>query len=142
MTSVTFYITDNEAADAAARLACRLAEKAHGQGHRLYLHTEDGDAATRLDSLLWTFRQGSFVPHGLVDELAEDDPTPIAIGAGNPPPARHDDVLVNLAENPPAFCDQFARVLDFVTPHTRRAARQRYRSYEQAGYTVQTHHIE
>ena len=63
---VDFYIL--AAADSAARLrfACRLAEKAYHLKHRVHLHTASAAAAADVDDLLWTFRQGSFVPHEVV----------------------------------------------------------------------------
>ncbi|MEZ5578324.1 MAG: DNA polymerase III subunit chi [Candidatus Competibacteraceae bacterium] len=43
--------------------ACRLADKAYGLGHTVYLFTASEARAAALDDLLWTFRQDSFVPH-------------------------------------------------------------------------------
>lgn len=141
MTEISFYIVENTGADAAERLACRLAEKAHGQGRRLYLHVADEAAGVRLDALLWTFRQGSFVPHclGAVWQ-GEDDPTPVVIGHDDTPPG-FDDVLINLADTVPPFFSRFQRTLEIVTPATRDAARQRYKFYQDRGYTLETHKI-
>lgn len=142
MTEVLFYVVSDGGADAAVRLACRVAEKAQGQGHRVFLHTDEAGAAQRLDELLWTFRQGSFVPHALADELeGPEDPTPVAIGAGGQPPARFDDVLINLGTEVPDFFSRFQRAVEIVTPETRGPARQRYKFYQDRGYPLATHHV-
>lgn len=142
MTVVSFYILADEGPGAAARLACRLAEKAHLQGHRLYIHAADAGAAADLNQLLWTFRQGSFVPHALAADLDRDDSTPVALGAQSEPPAGWDDVLINLDAEVPAFFSRFRRALEIVTPATRAAARQRYKFYQDRGYSLKTHQVE
>ena len=52
MTRVDFYV----ASDEAARVACRLAEKAWKLGHKVYVHASDPTEAQKLDELRWTFR--------------------------------------------------------------------------------------
>lgn len=141
MTHVSFYILTDEQADAQLRFACRLAEKAHGEGHRLYLRVDDAQTGEQLDKLLWTFRQGSFVPHALLSNLAaKDDPTPVVIGSGEPP-LQLDGVMVNLGSDVPGFFSRFERTLEVVAPAQRAAARQRYRFYQDRGYPLQTHQI-
>jgi DNA polymerase-3 subunit chi len=141
MTEVFFYILEDEAADASARFACRLTEKAHDSGHRVYLHVADDSAAEALDSLLWQFRQGSFVPHATTAALADDDDlTPVAIGAGEPPPG-FDDVLINVGGNVGGFFSRFARHNEVVPPAAVDAARSRYRFYKDRGYALTTHKI-
>ncbi|MEQ8800377.1 MAG: DNA polymerase III subunit chi [Salinisphaeraceae bacterium] len=141
MTEVSFYIVEAEGADAGMRTACRLAEKAHDQGHRVYLHVADAAAAQTLDGLLWTFRQGSFVPHLVATARGEQDPTPVVIGHDAEPPGDFDDVLISLTDEVPAFFSRFARSLEIVTPANRLAARQRYRFYQERGYPLETHKI-
>lgn len=141
MTEVFFYILEDEAADATQRFACRLTEKAHAGGHRVYLHVADDDQAQQLDRLLWLFRQGSFVPHATVAELASDDTlTPVVIGHGEPP-AGFDDVLVNVGGDVGAFFSRFARHNELVPPAAVSAARSLYRFYKDRGYALTTHRI-
>jgi DNA polymerase-3 subunit chi len=68
MTRVDFYILPP--GDERQRLvfACRLTEKAYRQGLTVYLRAGDETTASQLDQLLWTFRQGSFVPHARAEE--------------------------------------------------------------------------
>lgn len=141
MTEVIFYILESDAPDAAPHFACRLTEKACTAGHRLYLHTADTAQAQALDRMLWTFRQGSFVPHVMRANLdADDNQTPVIIGDGEPPPG-FDDILVNIGGDVSRFFSRFKRHMEVVTPAGRQAARAAYRFYRDRGYELKTHHI-
>ncbi len=59
----------------------RLLEKAHAAGHRILIHCADDAQAKALDQHLWTYEDGSFLPHG-VDEPAQQ-PILIATSAGD-----------------------------------------------------------
>jgi DNA polymerase-3 subunit chi len=141
MTQVDFYILDDPAADARQRFACRLAEKAWQQGNRVYIHTGDPALSSHMDDLLWTFRQGSFVPHGL-DEDAEADEAGVHIGHGEEP-RHHDEVLINLGSEIPLFFSRFRRVAEVVDAdeENRRAGRERFRFYRDRGYPLESHSI-
>ncbi|ROO29120.1 DNA polymerase III subunit chi [Salinisphaera japonica] len=141
MTEVFFYILEDTAADAPDRFAARLIEKAHGEGHRVYVHVADADAVAALDKLLWTFRQGSFVPHVAAADLdADDDLTPIVIGAGEPPDG-FNDVLVNVGGDVGAFFSRFARHNEIAGAARVAQARTQYRYFKDRGYALTTHKI-
>lgn len=141
MTRVSFYVLADAAPDAGPRFACRLIEKAHAEGHRVYWRLADEAACRAADDLLWTFRQGSFVPHVRAPALTgDDDPTPVVLGTDEPPPG-FDDVLVNLHPEVPDFFERFERVAEIVTPETRDAGRRRYRFYQERGCELETHKI-
>lgn len=141
MTEVFFYILEDTAGDAAQRFACRLTEKAHAEGHRVFIHVNDDTQSQAMNELLWTFRQGSFVPHAALDTLSADDNlTPVVIGAGQPP-AGFDDVLINLGGEVGSFFSRFARHNEVVAPSERDSARERYRFFKDRGYALTTHKI-
>jgi len=81
MTQVDFYILSDETGTARALLACRLTEKAWKQGHRVYINTASPQQLADLDDLLWTFRAGSFIPHGVILKLARKIRLPWAMPA-------------------------------------------------------------
>lgn len=141
MTRVDFYILEDNAADARQQFACRLAEKAWQQGNRVYIHTGDAALSSRMDELLWTFRQGSFVPHGLDDDPVADE-ADIHIGHGEEP-RHHDEVLINLGHEIPLFFSRFQRVAEVVDSdeENRRAGRERFRFYRDRGYPLESHTI-
>ncbi|MEM7284454.1 MAG: DNA polymerase III subunit chi, partial [Pseudomonadota bacterium] len=63
MTRVDFYILKDTAPEARELFAARLVEKAYRLGHKVFVHTANMHLATLFDEYLWTFRDGSFVPH-------------------------------------------------------------------------------
>ncbi len=138
MTRVDFYIVESPAPAARETLACRLAEKAFLLDHRIYIHGRDPDHCQRLDQLLWTFRDGSFVPHEPAAEPVPD--CPVLIGHGEAPDS-HTGVLINLSETVPPFFSRFERVVEIVNQEepVRRAGRERFKFYRDRGYDLHTH---
>jgi len=141
MTRVDFYILAEQAAGDRYRLACRLAEKAVSQGRRVYIHTNSVREGEHLDRLLWTFREESFLPHGLSGRV-ESALNPIIIGHAETP-GEEQDVMINLALQVPAFFSLFQRVAEPIDkdPSIRQAGRERYRFYRDRGYTLNNHTI-
>ncbi|MCU0840336.1 MAG: DNA polymerase III subunit chi [Thiobacillaceae bacterium] len=137
MTRVVFYFNAADKAEAARRLAA----KAYRAGQCALLYTPDEALAADLDAALWTSQQLSFLPHVRCGHpLARQ--TPVLIG-DNPEELRSADVLVNLAEEQPAFFGRFERLMEIVglDPIDRQAARERYRYYQARGYGVETHDL-
>ena len=132
MTRVDFYV----ASDEVARVACRLAEKAWKLGHKVYVHASDPTEAQRLVELMWTFRDVAFVPHSLSDDA------PVRIGHAAPPDG-FDDLLLNLADEVPAFFSKFERVAEIVggDDAAKANARERFRFYRDRGYELETHQV-
>ena len=96
MTRVDFYILSGAGAELRERFACRLAEKAYGSGYTVLLLAEAAEQAERLDGLLWTFRQGSFVPHARLEQR-EGEPVAVATDEHG----GDDAVLLNLTDRLP-----------------------------------------
>ncbi len=141
MTRVDFYVLQDDAPTAREQFACRLVEKAFKRGHRIHLRTRDARHSQMLDDLLWSFRQGSFVPHVRLDDGPQQggDETPVTLGAQAPP--AHSDVLVNLTDQLPELSAGVQRIVEVLdaSAHTRAQARQRYRHYREQGYRVDSH---
>lgn len=122
--------------------ACRIAEKAWRRGHRVHLHTESADATRRLDDLLWTWRDESFVPHSICD--SDEAPGEVAVTLGwGALPGFASDVLLNLDPAVPAGFERFARIVEVVGgSHSSRAAgRERFRRYRGSGCGLLTHRL-
>jgi DNA polymerase-3 subunit chi len=105
--------------------------------------TSDIDAQ-KLDELLWTFSQGSFIPHRIVRDGADSiPPEPVIIGLNRAPLGERWDLMINLAAEVPEFFSRYRRVAEVVDGNaTRRAqSRDRYRFYRDRGYTLNTHQV-
>jgi DNA polymerase-3 subunit chi len=141
MTQVDFYILKDSQPQAQPLFTCRLTEKAYKQGHRVYIHSDSGTQLKQLDDLMWTFRAGSFLPHAI---YAGGDAAgqPILLGQ-DVEPEGSDDVLINLSGKVPPFFSRFSRVVEPVAAEdsARAAARERYRFYQDRGYTLNTHKL-
>ncbi len=142
MTRISFYILPDGARSNRYTLACRLADKAYQQGHRVFVHTCSMDEARHMDRLLWTFRDGSFIPHGLHGK-ADPARTPVLVGHGEDAEDEH-EVLINLGPEAPTFFSRFERVAEPIDQDTevRKNGRLRYRFYKDRGYPLETHNID
>lgn len=138
LTQVDFYVLGAKVDD--LRFACRLVDKAYARGQRVYVRTEDAAQAQRLDDLLWTFNQGAFIPHDLVETVDAEQPAPIIIGPATATPVAA-DVLINLAEDMPRHYANYARVAEIVGAHetAKNHGRARFRTYRAQGITPHTH---
>jgi len=139
MAQVDFYVLDRVDEHARHTLACKLAEKAWRLENSIHIHTMSREDAERLDKLLWTFRDGSFVPHELV---GGDTGAPVTIGYGTEG-AEPRDLLITLCDEIPPFADSFPRVAELVTSEEtcRAKSRERYASYRDQGHTLNTYKI-
>jgi DNA polymerase-3 subunit chi len=62
-----------------------LLEKSLERGWRAVVETSSRERASALEALLWTYRDDSFLPHGIAGEASDpDQPVLIAMGPGNP----------------------------------------------------------
>ena len=144
MTQVDFYVLDSDSDDARLHLACRIVDKATQLDHHVFVHSTSDDEARQLDELLWTFSQGSFIPHRIVrSELTEPAREPVLIGVNQPPAPGRWDVLINLAAEVPEFFSRYERVAEVVDANAarREQSRERYRFYRDRGYKLNTHQV-
>ena len=144
MTQVDFYILDSASEQSAGIFTCRLTEKAYRAGMKVFIHTASKNDAKRLDDLLWTFNQGSFLPHAQSDQNNPDNelPTPIVLGTSLDEMGQ-EDLLINLTQQLPAESQRFQRIAEIVvnSDEEKQAARQRFRHYRDQGFEVKSHNI-
>ncbi len=114
------------------------------KANRVYIHSASSSESRQLDKLLWTFSQGSFVPHRIAEPGADDDAVePVLIGCGDQPAGAHRDLMINLTAEVPEFFSGFARVAEVVdeAPGRKPQGRERYRYYRDRGYPLKTHRV-
>lgn len=140
MARVDFYVHEASGEQSRWLFACRLTEKAYKLDNRVHILAADPQAANRLDELLWTFRDGSFLPHGLATDA---EPAPVTIGCEAKPPADGYDLLINLTDTMPADVDAFPRIAEIVTSddEQRRHSRVRFAGYRDKGHELETHKL-
>ncbi|MXZ80736.1 MAG: DNA polymerase III subunit chi [Gammaproteobacteria bacterium] len=143
MPQVDFYILDQADRRSKLQFACRLVQKIRGLDLKVMVQTSDSNQSAEVDRLLWTFRQNSFIPHGIIRKGAltwADYPVQISHAHHDPD---HADVLVNLREQVSEEHFKYDRVVELVggDEADRASARNRYRSYRDQGVEPKTHRM-
>jgi DNA polymerase III subunit chi len=139
---VDFYVSEAAGTDTRLRLACRIAEKAYLAKQTVVVLFDDVTLLPKFDEMLWTFGDGSFVPHDAVTAEGARCEAPVALTTG-PLPAGHADVLLNLGNTVPDRFEKFARVAEFLDsrPEVRTAGRERFKAYRGKSIEPQTHNV-
>ena len=151
---VEFYVIGSAAPSARLTLACRLAEQAYLGERTALLWLSDSREQQTLDELLWTFLDGSFVPHEVLTEAnralaaapasaaTAESTAPVVLSAGIEP-AHGFDLLINLAPQLPPCLGHARRVAEIVDgdESRRRAARARFKAYRELGLQPATHNV-
>lgn len=106
------------------------------------VHIETGDPAyaKRVDELLWTFRDGSFVPHHVIGDGGSDSPVTIGCRSES---VDAKDLLINLSNDIPGIADLFPRIAELVTADddSRQLSRKRFATYRDNGHSIETHKL-
>ena len=145
MPQVDFYSISQPDEQDRLFFACRLTEKAMGQGLKIYIHTDDEQTAQEMDDLLWSFKPESFIPHAIVgidDELTENEDIPVFIGCSTDF-AGTGDLLINLGKNIPGFHERFSRIAEIV-PNSEAAKsnlREHWNAYKEKGLELKHHEL-
>jgi len=113
-----------------------LLEKTLSRGWRARIRADTRQRIEAIDAWLWTYRDDSFLPHGMAgDPLAERQPILLGEGDGNP---NHAQVLF-VVDTEPGDIGDFARcivVFDGRDEVALAAARDLWSRYRNAGHGV------
>lgn len=142
MARVAFYVLPAAGEEARWQFACRLAEKVFKLDKQVRILAPGRVEAERLDELLWTWRDGSFVPHG-VEGSAAGNESPVVISTDAQAAPEGVELLINLTDGVPASIAAFPRVAEIVTsdPEARQRSRARYASYRDQEHELETHKL-
>ena len=136
MTQIDFYVQ----VDDKQELVRKLCTKALGANAKLVIWCPDRAACEKLSRLLWSVPATGFLPHCLAgDPLASR--TAIVLASEGSEIA-HDQILLNLHAQVPAFFSRFERLIEIVgaaDEAEKQLARDRYRYYRDRGYEIRTH---
>jgi DNA polymerase-3 subunit chi len=134
MTDIRFYHMQKQTLDDVLPL---LLEKAYKAGHKAVIKFENTAEVERFDTLLWTYRQSGFLPHGSKkDGQAERQPIWLTDSEENPNNA---DMLVLAQGQSSQGIEDYAlccEMLDGRSAEQVSAARARWKEYQAAGHTV------
>jgi len=121
--------------------AYRLIRKAYAANCKMTVYHHDMHFLRQLDEALWTLGKAEFLPHVMIgDALAPA--TPIVLAPAKLEQSPQFDLLINLSTTTPEYFSSFGRMIEVVSaePDDKLAGRERYRYYQQQGYTL-SHHV-
>jgi DNA polymerase-3 subunit chi len=112
MTEVLFYHLESQPLE---RVLPQLLEKTLERGWRAVVETSSRERATAIDALLWTYRDESFLPHGMAGEESDaDQPVLIAMDDGN---ANAANVRFFVDRAVPSSGDGYERIVYLFSGH-------------------------
>jgi DNA polymerase-3 subunit chi len=119
-----------------------LAEKAYLAAQTALVWHTDAEELKAFDDLLWTFMDGSFVPHEMLTAGASSEDTPVLLSAGTAPPADV-DIIINLAPEVPSCLSRTRRIAEIIDgdDSRRRAGRARFKVYRDLGIQPASHNV-
>lgn len=140
---VDFYILEEPSPSGRLKVACKLAEKAYLAAQTVLVWHTDPAELRAFDEMLWTFNDGSFVPHEVLPASGAIPPeTPVLLSLGVAPSANV-DIVINLGPELPACLAQTRRVAEVIDGDDtrRRAGRARFKAYRELGVQPASHNI-
>ncbi|MEC9247416.1 MAG: DNA polymerase III subunit chi [Pseudomonadota bacterium] len=116
---------------------CYLIQSALRVERTISVLLDENDECKRFNSLLWTFEETSFLPHGI-----EDDNYPVKLTINFD--KCEEDTLVNLAKSCPTYPERFKRIIETAghDEQTRADARKKFGTYKSLSIKVDHHKIE
>lgn len=134
---IDFHVLEKSNQQQAWLYLCQLVENQYMAGERVYIHTQSKQDAERLDQLLWTFKDDSFIAHQLSPSEA-----PVQIGY-DPSHAAKAHWLINLSNDIPNFLDGYSNAIEivFADPSVQQLARERFKKYRELGHEISTYKL-
>ena len=133
--NINFYVGKSNSLNKRLLFACKLIEKARLQNLTSYIHTDSWQTCERMDEVLWTYNDVSFIPHGIFSKTKESLPVLIGYEEESYPRA---DFLINISNGVPLFLPNFIKVAEILDQEAEilDAGRKRYGYYREQGYTL------
>lgn len=141
--TVDFYLLNTLEHEDVYRFTCRLVDKAYLLQKRIYIKVNSHEQGQRLDELLWTFRDISFIPHCYLEVNSAFDPIlPVNI-AIDKPSELDAEILFNLSHEVPSYFPEFSRIIEVVSAEkeNKNQSRQKYKFYKTQNCQLTTHNI-
>ncbi len=134
MTEIRFYHLNTKTLDQALP---DIVQKALSAGHKIVIRAENDVEVERLNTLLWSFRPDSFIPHGSKkDGNAAQQPVWLTAANENPNNANvviaTGGVEIESLDSITLACDLF----DGRSDQNVTAARARWKNYKDAGHAL------
>lgn len=145
MTRIDFYILSSADIQVRFDFSCKLAAKAVGLGHRVYIYCNNQSDALSVKHSLDTAEPLRFLPNVILDSPhpnTEQALPPIQIGYGECI-ADHHDIMINVSASKPSFFAMFDRLSEIVIQEDAilQSTRESYRFYQSRNYPLHRHDL-
>tara|TARA_R110002167_G_C12290761_1_gene616082 strand:- start:45 stop:482 length:438 start_codon:yes stop_codon:yes gene_type:complete len=143
-TQINFYILPSSEESKKLEFCARLVEKVFSKEHRVLIVCDSGQQLEALDKLLWSFKEESFIPHLISDEItAETRNMPIVLTLDSNYKMGAEDVCISMSHQVVQQFECFSRFLEITNQNKDALAesREHYKFYRQKGYEITTHKI-
>jgi DNA polymerase-3 subunit chi len=123
-----------------SRIVCDLAEKCYQDGKRLVIFSATIEGGSSLDTMLWTWKQQSFIPHKYTDSLQQAHEEPVVLTSDLQSAADYSTLLL-YDPAPLEKLKQFSNIIDFAEKYDEQAlqaSRDRYKTYRDHNFTIET----
>jgi DNA polymerase IIIc chi subunit len=107
---------------------------------RTVIYTKSEEECKTFDSLLWTWKQQSFIPHKCLNSLSKSQNEPIVLTTSIESAADYDTVLL-VDPLPMETVSQFSTVIDFAEKYDSQGielSRKRYKLYKDQNFNINT----
>lgn len=141
MTKVSFLHGAADRIQAAAQWLQQAWGRREAAQFSVLVYVPDDEQANRLDRVLWTQPQLSFLPHCRIDSpLAAETPILLTNNLDAPPEAQ---CLLNLSNELPPTFSRFEQLVEIVSTDDadRLPARERFKFYRERGYAIDSRDI-
>jgi DNA polymerase-3 subunit chi len=121
--------------------AAQWLQQAWARRQAVLVYIPDAEAAARLDRVLWTQPQLSFLPHCRADApLAVETPILLTDQLDAPP---QENCLLNLSNELPPTFSRFEHLVEIISTDDmdKLPARERFKFYRERGYSVDSRDI-
>lgn len=141
--TVDFYLLNTLVQEDVYRFICRLVDKVYLLQKRIYIQVNSDEEGQRLDELLWTFRDISFIPHTYLGVNSTLDPMLSINIATYKPNELEADILFNLSHDIPTYFPEFSRIIEVVSEekNNKNQSRQKYKFYKAQNCPLTMHTI-
>lgn len=142
---IDFYILENQPNMARFPFACKIIEKIYQSQQSSIIICNDLTEAEKLDELLWTFKEDTFIPHLLTSKKSiYDYHQPIEIDVVHSTFNCKNKIVLYLSNSESlSKLTEASRIIEIVSneQEIKENARKHFRWYQQQAYPIKTHII-
>ena len=123
-----------------SRIICDLTEKCYLNKQKTILYFADREECKQMDTLLWTWKQQSFIPHICVESVSSSYLDPVLLTTNLDQKGTYDTLLLG-HPLPVDMVRSFSLIIDFAEKYDDHAlleSRKRYKLYREEGFILET----